>query len=345
MKGNWRSDCSWGLVMAFLLMAALSVKSQDIHFSQPGSAPLYINPALAGFSNADLRINLNHRSQWRVVTKPYQTLSASIDAPIIKRKFQRDVFAIGLLMLGDKAGDSEYGTTQAELSLSYIKAIGRSNRLFLGIGLRGGYTQRSINYEKLHFDVQYNGFFFDPALPIGEQFTLNNLSFLDFAAGTNLFYQLGQEQSISMGYSLSHPGRPDISFMGDKSVRLPIKHTLYAVYEKEIAQRIYLQPSAYFFVQENFREILIGVSAKQVKYSNPAAYQAFHYGLYSRAVDAAVVYFGLDQRSIHLGFSYDVNYSRLRKGSHGFGGFEISLTWLLNKGKSNKIKSIPCPMF
>jgi type IX secretion system PorP/SprF family membrane protein len=280
-----------------------------------------------------------------VVSKPYQTLSASLDAPIIKRKFQRDVFSLGIILSGDRAGDSEYGTTSGELSLSYIKALGRSNRFFWGFGLRGGYTQRTINYEKLSFDVQYNGFFYDSNLPIGEHFTVSNINFVDFAVGTHIFYQSGYDENFKAGYSLTHPGQPDISFLGDNSVRLPMKHCLYIAYEREIAQHIYLQPSIHTFLQDNFREILIGANFKHVKITNPDAYQAFYYGLHTRTADAAVAFFGFDHRKMHMGFSYDINYSLLRRASYGLGGFEISVCWLFNRSKVSRIKMVPCPMF
>lgn len=335
---------SWSvfIILAFFIQNAFS---QDIHFSQSAACPIYLNPALSGFSNSDLRVNLNHRSQWRIVTKPYQTFAASIDAPLIKRKFQRDILSFGLVLISDKAGDSEFSTSQAELALGYIKALGSSNRFFLGVGLRGGYIQRTLNYEKLSFDKQYNGFFYDPDLPQGELFTQNRQSMFDFSAGLHLFYQIAQEENLMAGYALSHFTQPDISLMGDKSIRLPMKHAIYFSYEREWKQRIYLQPSVYYFLQENFMETLVGITLKQVKFSNPDAYQAYYYGIHTRAADAAVAYFGLDHRTMHFGFTYDINYSKLRKASYGAGGFEIAVSWLINRSKTSKIKAIPCPMF
>ncbi len=337
---SWRR-----LAVAFLFLPAPFVCAQDVHFSQPYSTPIFINPAMTGFSNSDMRINLNHREQWRSVTVPFQTLAVSLDAPFLKRKFQRDVFAIGLMLVGDRAGDSEFGTTQAELALSYIKALGGSNRTFIGFGARGGYTQWTINYEKLNFDQQYNGFFFDPTLPTGEYSLSSSLSYYDFTAGMHFSHQFSHFEILSVGYSLSHLSRPDISLIGDQSVRLPMRHALYSTYEREVRPAIYIQPSAYFFLQNNFREVLLGITIKQERISNPDSYYALYYGVHSRAVDAAVLFFGSDKRNMNMGFSYDINYSLLRQASKAMGGFEISLNWKLQRKKSSRIKMVPCPMF
>jgi len=59
-----------GIVLFALLLSALGLTAQDIHFSQYGNSPLNLNPGLAGVFGGDLRFVGNYRKQWLTVPVP-----------------------------------------------------------------------------------------------------------------------------------------------------------------------------------------------------------------------------------------------------------------------------------
>ena len=55
------------------------MNAQDIHFSQFYFSPLSLNPANTGNYKGDYRLFGNYRSQWRDISKAYNTFSAGGD--------------------------------------------------------------------------------------------------------------------------------------------------------------------------------------------------------------------------------------------------------------------------
>ncbi len=74
-------------------------QAQDAQFSQFYANPLFLNPALAGFTECG-RVNLNYRNQWPALANAYITYSASYDQnlPSINSGF-------GVLAMSDRQGD------------------------------------------------------------------------------------------------------------------------------------------------------------------------------------------------------------------------------------------------
>ena len=80
------------------------------------------------------------------------------------------------------AGDAEFSTTHASLSVSYIKTMGNKfARNYLSVGFSGGMVQRSVDYNQMTFGSQFNGYEYDPGLFSGEYIGFENLSYFDLA--------------------------------------------------------------------------------------------------------------------------------------------------------------------
>src|ERR1043165_10057370 len=92
------------------LLFALSIRAQDIHFSQFFQAPLLRNPSLAGIYTGDIRVQTVYRDQWNSVTNAYKT--ASLDGeykmPVGK---SNDFVTLGMQLLYDKAGTISWTST------------------------------------------------------------------------------------------------------------------------------------------------------------------------------------------------------------------------------------------
>src|ERR1700729_1750025 len=137
-----------------LSLMVCAVNGQDIHFSQFMMDPLQQNPAMAG-ADHDLEANLNYKNQWSSVAIPYKTIAASYDMRLSKSKGKKGFWAGGINFYSDNSGDAQVGTTQVNLTAAYHVVTSESSQL--GLGIMGGYAQRSINYSQLQWGNQYDG--------------------------------------------------------------------------------------------------------------------------------------------------------------------------------------------
>jgi type IX secretion system PorP/SprF family membrane protein len=332
-----------GAALLFFILG-LTVKGQDIHFSQFNSSPLNINPALTGLFEGHERIALNHRNQWKSITNPFVTYSGSFDLNI-KPNVREDYFGIGVLMNTDKAGEANLQTLQAMLSLSYTKNISPS--FFLSYGMQGGVTQRSLNTSKLTTESQYNGDRFDPTMSNGENITENSIMSFDISAGLNGFIKLPESQNLNLGYSLYHFNKPEIGFLG-ADVRLPAKSIIHINGLFNLKKRFSLLPGFIYQHQGRNSQALLGSSVKYKLDKSQQSCKALYLGTWLRIkeMDALIFSARFDFNNLNFGLSYDINISTLSEASNNKGAVELSLIYIIERSKANsRYKRIPCPMF
>jgi hypothetical protein len=65
---------------------------------------------------------------------------------------------------------------------------------------------------------------------------------------------------------------------------------------------------------------------------------------FGNLTDAIIPYIGLEFSSIHIGYTYDINISNLKKASNSVGGNEISLIYI-KKPVDPNAKKLGCPKF
>jgi type IX secretion system PorP/SprF family membrane protein len=326
-------------------MICISALGQDIHFSQYYAAPLELNPANTGLIRGAFRIGVNSKNQWSSVTKPYQTIAAYFDMPVIKRKYRKDALGAGLLVNADIAGDSKFSTINAGLSISYIKSISYLNNNFLSIGIMPMFVQRSIDFSELNFDNQFNGNYFDPNINPNEPTGKKSFIYFDMSAGIHWHYIPNDKTAYSAGFSVAHPTRPKMTFLNNNEIRLDIKYITYGDAQVTIAPDIDLLPSLMLVSQGPFFELVSGV---MLKYSRGEYYierKSLNFGLYARYADAIIVVAGFELKNINFGVSYDLNLSKLRVASKVRGGLEFSISYIFDKNKYKRNKQIPCPIF
>src|SRR6476661_7609623 len=124
------------LIIVVLLMNITALYAQDPHFSQFFEAPLLRNPSLAGLFSGDIRIQGVYRNQWGSVTTPYQTGSFNVEykQPIGKAN---DFITTGLQILYDKAGTTNFTTTNIYPAVNYHKALNGEKSRYLSLGFMG----------------------------------------------------------------------------------------------------------------------------------------------------------------------------------------------------------------
>jgi len=323
---------------------ATTSTAQDIHFSQFDETPLQLNPANAGTSY-DLRFIGNYKSQWQSVNAPFKTIAFSGDGQLLRKK--KNHLGLGLTLFSDNSG-SQLKTFQANLSLSAIINLNDHNSL--SAGLMGGFAQRSSTGNAFTWSNQYNGQAYDATLPTGEPGQIANYSFLDLGAGLQYTYgskemymSANNAKRVTLGVSVFHPHQPAYSYYanGTKLYAKLVFHGDAAIGIKNT--NLVLKPSYIVFVQGPAKEITPGLLFQYLlnsasKYTTYKKFTAFSLGAYYRANDALIACAKFEYNNYALGFSYDVNLSKLRTVSSTRGGFELSLRAVFNKNRSGSFK-------
>ncbi len=322
-----------------------SLFAQDIHFSQLQNTPLYTTPSYTGFFDGSFRMNAAYRNQWNAVTVPYQTLFLSMDMHLVQRNYRQDMVGIGISIFRDIAGDSDFGTLQGTFSVSYIKALNRKNNHFIGGGIGIGLGQRSIRYNDLHFDNQWDGTAYNPNISSNETFSKTQFWFYDVSAGAHWYLQLKKEVGFELGAALWHINQPKMTLFNNQDVVTPRKLNIFAKVPLTVGENISMIPEMILMMQSPYNEVLLGGTMKFFTDNKTDFYSAINAGVFFRFGDAAVITLGIDYKKLNVNFSYDINVSKLNVASNSQGGPEISLQYIIDKKKKVKHKEVPCPIF
>src|ERR1035437_2410146 len=221
------------LILIICLLNVMITFGQDIHFSQFNASPLNLNPALTGLFDGDYRFILNHRNQWSSITIPYKTYSGSFDMQLPTERFHikhlpKGIWGAGIVINKDNAGDGSLGITEAKISLSYTGKISNDSSQFLTFAIQPGITNKSVNYNALHFDEQWNGDAFDPNLPTGEVFQRNSTTYLNLGFGMRYHYQIKSRNSVTVGFAYTHFNAPLETFIANSDATLSPKFAIHS---------------------------------------------------------------------------------------------------------------------
>lgn len=343
------------VVIALSLVISLTVFGQDKHFTQFYSSPMNLNPALTGSFDGSHRIGVNYRTQWgSILADPFVTAGVSFDmnfAPF-KVKTYDDRIGVGLIFFNDKAGPSDFTTNQIALSGAFHKALDRAGKHYLSAGFQLGILQKSINYEQLTFNDQFDGTT-GYVLPTSEDLPRNNYGAGDIAAGLQWSLSPRDRLIVYAGASVFHLTQPEISFYQevedlDLSTAILTKYSINVGAQLPITRNIELQPRILFYTQGPHTEINVGANIRigLSDYDDTKLYvgswiRPVNDVTGSTEIDAVVFLMGFQLTSLQIGLSYDATVSTLGDGSSGAGAFELSFSYI----GSYENESILCPTF
>lgn len=357
-------------ILFIAIASSASAQSQggasDPHFSQFYAAPMLLNPALTGAMSCNYRITAIFRGQWGSVLRDeavpmFRTPSASLDFRTNKGFMQGDAFGFGAYFLNDKAGASRFQTNRAGLSIAYHKSLDRRNEHFISLGFTTAIWQRSIDYTGLQFPAQNDNGSYNPLLPTGEYLVNNNFLFWDISTGLLYTGKFGRRGRTSgyLGVAADHLNRPVESFLGDKSVRLPMKFTVHGGVRFPIKGRFDGQPKFIYMNQGVSHEMNIGADIRILFEDRDPEGNNFRFGAMFRAVggddkavwkdkqlngEAVIITAGVEFSGINVSAAYDVNVSQLVQGSKTQGAFEIAASYVGCFAK-RRPQTIFCPKF
>ncbi|MCW3109043.1 MAG: type secretion system rane protein PorP/SprF [Segetibacter sp.] len=335
------------ILLAFLIPSG--VGAQDIHFSQFFETPLLRNPSLAGLFSGDIRVQGVYRSQWGSVSVPYRTGSFNLEykQPIGQGD---DFVTTGLQLVYDKAGSTNFTTTNLLPAVNYHKSLGSDKSTYLSLGFMGGLVQRRIDRSKMTTNSQFDGNGYNPALANGETFVNDNFSYLDGSVGMTFNSAMSPDRpqdNYFFGVAFHHFNRPKNSFYHRPEIELSPKWVYSTGVRFGVSETSYITIQADHTMQGPSRETIAGAmySTKIGEdYQHPD--YTLHFGAFLRLQDAIIPVVKLDYNPFSIALSYDVNVSQLKTASQGHGGLELSVTYIGFFDRDNSSKNaIRCPTF
>lgn len=332
-----------GLLIGLLLVAGIAdVQGQGMHFSQYYNAPMLLNPAnTALMSSSDFRLGANYRSQWASVPVPFNTISVFGDFQALRNQNLTNWMGLGAAMFSDKAGDGQLALTRYEGFLSYHVQTG--NFSMLSVGFSGAYVQRSVDFSKLTFDSQWDGFKFDPSAANDETGWVAQTKYIDVSAGLNYAYYPSEFTYIKIGVGAAHVNQPKETFYSQDS-KISIRPTANVDAIFITSETFTLNPSVYYTRQGSAQELMYGIQAKAfVNEDNLGNPTNVIFGVYHRYQDAVVPMLGFEWSGLRFVTSYDITLSKLSPDNKYSGAMEFALIY---EGKYTRDRDkMNCPRF
>ncbi len=314
------------ILIPFLLLFAFVNKSLaqiDPHFSQYYAYPLWLNPALTGVMDGDVRLTGNVKDQWSSVSNGYKTAAFSGDFRT------SEAVALGFNVIDQQAGNTGYNYLAAYGSFAYQIALSADKYQKLKFGLQAGMINRSFNAARLQFDDQYNSSTgsFDASMPNYE--TLANLNTTIFDSSVGIFYYNGNPQNnvnMFFGVSLSHLGVANDTTTADGlSGKIPFRYTAHGGFRIRTSDVVDITPHLLFISQQKNQICAAGMN---VEFKFQSDNSLIIGGMY-RLNDAAVGNFGLHLGSMMIGISYDYTTSPFQTAVNPQGTYELSISYVI----------------
>lgn len=331
--------CSW------VVLALGGASAQDFHYSQFSNAPLHLNPGLTGVFAGDTRVASSFRSQWTQVPVAYKTFTVTADHKYTCGTQGPGFFSSGVAINYDQAGDSRLSLAHAGLYGSYTHPVQRSS--FLTFGLNLGLGQRAFKTDDLRFDRQFDSGLgvFNPELSNSEVFANNSHIFWDAGLGINYRWQalergalidlLEKRSKLDVGIGIHHLNRPDMSFIEDVKVKLPVRWNPYATGVIQIGDPIDVHLSAMAQFQSTYRQYLGTAGLRLHINRQPGQQWSAMLGVGYRFDEFGDAWFPALELTYHdmlsASLSYDFNISDFTIATNRRGGLELNVRYLIKK--------------
>lgn len=307
------------------------LSAQDPVLSQFYSAPLLMNPAFAGTTNAP-KVSLNYRNQWSSIFNAYETYAVSYD-----QYFEGIKSGIGFSVMMDQAGDGIYNTGNFNLTYAYRLTV--SENVFIKGGVQAGLYQTSLDWDKLVFLDQLDPF--DGQISMSEEERPAQLTkgYLDLSTGLLIYSKM-----FYGGVSLYHINTPNESLLEINEGLidgLPMRISLHGGAQISLSKNnkskfpAFISPNVMYTKQRNFQQVNLGTYVGL----GPIYGGAWFRHTFSNS-DAAIFLVGFTKNIVKIGYSYDLTVSQLQAESNG--SHEISIMLNFDKGKKKSLDYNDC---
>ena len=321
------------IIISVFVISTISLKAQDIHFTQFDNNPLLLNPANSGLYDGNFRFNSNYRNQWAALGNVFETYSASVDFGLLKNSRQQKTTGIGIAAYQDIAGSSKTKTSKIDLSISQTVYLSSFSDLSLGVTF--SYVDMSANYNGLNWGSQHDGAEFDQGIASGEAFTGYADRAFDLSAGLLYRWSENGRNQLEIGGSINNMATPSFTILQQEDY-IPMRFNVFAAKEWVLgnSKEWAIKAMAFFNSQKKAREFVVGGMLRRSfgqssRYTGYYKTTDFYFGAYYRLGDAIAPAFKLsfNQRFL-VGMSYDITLSKLSQANSFRGGPELSICYI-----------------
>ena len=295
-------------LLLLIHLTAACAYGQDPSFSQFFSSPLNINPALTARMNSKWRVISNIRDEWISPASPYTTGTISVDSKILRNKIpESSVFGIGGMLMYDQAMAGVLKSNYASLNLSYnIKIAEDEGEHRLGVGMGLIYGHKQVDFNRLNFSEQFNGYGFNTNLPSGESALTNMKSYISSSVGL-LYSYVTQYSDFDFGVSAFHLNKPKQTVTSDPRQFLPPRYVVHANFENYLDERVVLNTNAIYQSQANVSYFSVGGGLGYFLSDEGEDDLMVNAGVWYWSRNAVIPYFGLVYKKFQFGLTYDVD--------------------------------------
>jgi type IX secretion system PorP/SprF family membrane protein len=332
---------------AILLISSIRASAQDPRFSQFHLMPLYLNPAMTGFFDGDVRFAAIFRDQWFTLGSPYggtkyETYGGAIDGCIKVGKPEgdydrkEDYIGVGGAFIRDVAGDEAFTSTDGFINIAYSKSFGYKVKHSISIGLQG---------EVMSTQFRNGGAVFPQG--IIENIGKSNIKF-DATAGITYHINFQKRLNMYFGFAYSHIASPSFNFLDNSSNNLYAKYVAHAGAVIDVRDRVNLVPSFMFIKQGPSIEANVGASAQYIFGDVYSSRNSISFGLMARFVspggpEAVIPNVRLEYQNFTVGVAYDVNVSNLANGTKTVGAIEVAVVYIFKHRNRMVPTNTNCP--
>lgn len=338
----------FGILISICILYSSLVRGQSMHFTQYYNAPMLLNPANTALLPVDdFRLGMNYRNQWAAVPVPYNTFSAFGDFKVggnRENTNHNNWLGMGLAFFNDKAGDGNLSLLQVQGNMAYHLQL--SEFTMISLGMSGALVQRSVNYDNLTFDAQWDGVNFNPQIANGEKVGIIKTSYYTIAAGGNFAWFPNENVYVKLGGSALNINTPNETFYKSTNpVGLRPIGDLDIVWR--LAPTVIANPSVYYTTQNAASELVCGSQIRVLISSRNTMPTELILGMYARLGDALIGVAGLKVGAVQFEASYDFTTSQLTPYNASYGALEFSLIYQqpYGKNKDRINKQFTCPRF
>ena len=307
------------------MLAFTNIYAQDGQLSYVYASPLAINPASTGnIAEGKWRVISSFRKQWSsFIDKGIVNYALFFDAPFNSKKV-----ALGALFYNNSASNGAVKSISAAISFAYNTYIDYLTKTKLAFGIQAGFGQKSFDPDKLTFDNQYvPGFGFDPSMDSREHFSHTSVMYPDFSFGTLVFTEERRNKKFFpwIGFSAFHLTEPNESFYASNISLLPRKYIISTGSIIRSSKTFSFEPHILMINQASVFQFNAGCTFN-VDFNK---FTTLMFGAYFRSNDAGIAMLGINYDRYTLQFVYDINTSLLNPVTNGFGGYEVTLKYVM----------------
>ena len=233
-------------------------------------------------------------------------------------------------------------STYASLNVSYNLQFAESYNggvHRIGVAIGGIYGHRRVDYNKLNFGEQFNGYGFDTNLPSGES-SLNQMKPY-FSSSAGLIYSfVSEESNFDIGVSGFHLNKPKQTFLEDQNQILPVRYVAHSNFEMLLNDLLVLNLNGIYQRQSSAQYLSAGGGIGYI--FSEEERMILNAGLWYWSKNAVIPYVGFSYKKFQVGISYDITVSKLNSAAIKPRSWEVSL--ILRGEKKDKImRIIHCP--